>query len=74
MRIEVGACLLGLGLKLTSQATDETRREDECREHADAEERKLGESLFAEANTSRRQAAEDLLWALLNTPEFFFKD
>jgi hypothetical protein len=40
----------------------------------DADERKLGESLFAEANTSRRQAAEDLLWALLNTPEFFFKD
>jgi len=30
--------------------------------------------LFAEKDTSRRQAAEDLLWALLNTPEFIFKD
>jgi hypothetical protein len=40
----------------------------------DAEERQLGESLFTEPNTTRRQATEDLLWALLNTPEFFFKD
>jgi hypothetical protein len=40
----------------------------------DEEERRLGESLFAEANTTRRQAIEDLTWALLNTPEFFFKD
>jgi hypothetical protein len=34
----------------------------------------LGEKLFAEPGTTRRQAAEDLLWALLNTPEFVFKD
>jgi hypothetical protein len=40
----------------------------------DAEEQKLGESLFTEPNTPRRQATGDLLWALLNTPEFFFKD
>jgi hypothetical protein len=34
----------------------------------------IGSKVFAETGTSRRQAAEDLLWALLNTPEFMFKD
>jgi hypothetical protein len=38
------------------------------------EERKIGRELFAEEGTSRRAAAEDLMWALLNTPEFMFKD
>lgn len=38
------------------------------------EERQVGEQLFVETATTRRQATEDLLWALLNTPEFFFKD
>ena len=40
----------------------------------EAGEREIGRELFAEKETSRRQAAEDLLWALLNTPEFMFKD
>jgi len=40
----------------------------------DAEEREIGRRLFAEPNTPRRRAAEDLMWALLNTPEFEFKD
>jgi Protein of unknown function (DUF1549)/Protein of unknown function (DUF1553) len=40
----------------------------------DDAEREIGRRLFAENETSRRQAAEDLLWALLNTPEFMFKD
>jgi hypothetical protein len=40
----------------------------------DEEERAIGRALFAEAGASRRQAAEDLMWALLNTPEFVFKD
>jgi hypothetical protein len=40
----------------------------------DEEEGQLGESLFAEPNATRRQSLEDLTWALLNTPEFFFKD
>ena len=40
----------------------------------DAAEREIGRGLFAENGTSRRQAAEDLMWALLNTPEFMFKD
>ena len=40
----------------------------------DAAEREIGRGLFAENGTSRRQATEDLMWALLNTPEFMFKD
>ncbi|HJT32066.1 MAG TPA: DUF1549 domain-containing protein [Pirellulales bacterium] len=39
----------------------------------DAEERQVGGEWFASA-ANRRQATEDLLWALLNTPEFLFKD
>jgi hypothetical protein len=30
--------------------------------------------LFEEKGATRRQVTEDLLWALLNTPEFIFKD
>ena len=40
----------------------------------EAEELEIGSQLFAEKGTSRRQATEDLMWALLNTPEFMFKD
>jgi hypothetical protein len=36
------------------------------------EERRVGLRLFAAS--SRREATEDLLWALLNTPEFMFKN
>jgi hypothetical protein len=39
-----------------------------------AEEREIAEALFAEPGKSRRGAVEDLLWALLNSPEFVFKD
>ena len=39
----------------------------------DAAERDIGAQVFARPETSRRQSAEDLLWALLNTPEFFFQ-
>jgi hypothetical protein len=38
------------------------------------EERKIGRELYSEEGTTRRQATEDLMWALLNTPEFMFKD
>jgi len=34
----------------------------------------VGEKLFTEPGSNRRRATEDLLWALLNTPEFVFKD
>lgn len=42
----------------------------------DAEEHKFAVSLFGDGKDKkvRRQAAEDLLWALVNTPEFLFKD
>jgi hypothetical protein len=38
-----------------------------------ADERPAVTAVFA-AEPNRRQATEDLLWALLNTPEFIFKD
>jgi hypothetical protein len=40
----------------------------------DEEERKKCVGVFAEKGVTRRQAVEDILWALLNTPEFVFKD
>lgn len=39
-----------------------------------SEELQIGEQVFADSQSNRRQATEDLLWALLNTPEFMFKD
>jgi hypothetical protein len=39
-----------------------------------AEERDVALKLFEDPQSNRRQAIEDLLWALLNTPEFVFKD
>jgi len=38
------------------------------------EERKICLKIFDEKGVTRRQATEDLLWALINTPEFVFKD
>ncbi len=40
----------------------------------DSEELQVGSNLFGKSGITRRQATEDLLWALLNTPEFVFKD
>ena len=41
-----------------------------------SDEQQIGKQVFASAGAStqatRRQATEDLLWALLNTPEFVF--
>jgi hypothetical protein len=34
----------------------------------------VGLSVFEGAKADRRQAVEDLLWALLNSAEFVFKD
>ena len=39
----------------------------------DAEETRIGAERFAKTG-NRRMATEDILWALLNTPEFVFKD
>ncbi|MEX0937754.1 MAG: DUF1549 and DUF1553 domain-containing protein [Pirellulales bacterium] len=38
------------------------------------EERQVAGTLFAEEGVSRRQATEDLMWALMNTAEFIFND
>jgi hypothetical protein len=40
----------------------------------DDDERADCVKLFGEKGATRRQVTEDLLWALLNTPEFIFKD
>ena len=40
----------------------------------DEDEHRIGSRVFEKEGISRRQATEDLLWALLNTPEFVFKD
>lgn len=42
----------------------------------DSDEREFGNKLFDPAadQAGRKRATEDLLWALLNTPEFLFKD
>jgi len=41
---------------------------------SDAKEREISRRLFEEDGTTRRRATEDLMWALMNTPEFFIKD
>ncbi len=38
------------------------------------EELRIGAGLYENPGANRRGATEDLLWALLNTPEFVFKD
>jgi Protein of unknown function (DUF1553)/Protein of unknown function (DUF1549) len=40
----------------------------------DETERTLCRKAFAQVGFTRRQVTEDILWALLNTPEFFVKD
>jgi hypothetical protein len=40
----------------------------------DADELTTCQARFAKAGAQRRLAVEDLLWALINTPEFLFKD
>ncbi|MBS0201891.1 MAG: DUF1549 domain-containing protein [Planctomycetes bacterium] len=39
-----------------------------------ADELKDASSLFEEPEANRRRVTEDLMWALINTPEFVFKD
>lgn len=39
-----------------------------------AEELKDAIAVFEEPESNRRRATEDLMWALINTPEFVFKD
>ena len=39
-----------------------------------AEESTAATALYADSRSSRAETTQDLLWALLNTPEFLFKD
>ena len=38
------------------------------------DERAAAVKRFDKPDATRRTAAEDLMWALINTPEFVFKD
>ena len=40
----------------------------------DPDERRVCLTLFTDSPTSRRRAVEDIMWALVNTPEFIFND
>ncbi len=42
--------------------------------YPDANERETCRQVFASAGDANRQSCEDLMWALINTPEFMFKD
>ncbi len=42
--------------------------------YPDEAELQFARGLYEVEGTSRRRATEDLMWALLNTPEFLFKD
>ena len=38
------------------------------------QERQVCRSVYQEKEMTRRQATEDILWAIFNTPEFIIKD
>jgi hypothetical protein len=42
--------------------------------HPDDQELTICRGVFATDGTTQRQAAQDIMWALINTPEFMFKD
>jgi hypothetical protein len=67
------AAQLAASKKTPAEIVDELYLLVYCR-FPDAEERRLCLDVFAAPGVSRRQATEDLLWALLNTAEFVFKD
>lgn len=65
------AASLAASKKTPQEVVDELYLLVYCR-YPSEQERAVGLGVFA--NLPRRQAAEDLLWALLNTAEFVFKD
>lgn len=65
------AAVLAASKKTPAEIVDELYLLVYCRFPADVE-RKNGLRYFE--GVTRRQATEDLLWAILNTPEFVFKD
>jgi hypothetical protein len=67
------AARLAAGPLTPAQLVDELYLLTYCR-HPTADERAACVRRFARTGASRRQVVEDLMWALLNTPEFVFKD
>ncbi|MFO0877498.1 MAG: DUF1553 domain-containing protein [Gemmataceae bacterium] len=67
------AARLASGPKSAAEIVDELYALVYSRKPSD-EERALCLKEFERKGTTRRRATEDLLWALLNTPEFLFKD
>src|SRR5262249_29568238 len=64
---------LAAGSKTTREIVDELYLLTYCRYPTDAE-RQACLKRFERPGANRRQATEDLLWALLNTPEFVLID
>jgi hypothetical protein len=67
------AAALAASVRTPAEIVDELYLRAYCR-FPTAEERADCVGLFSRPGITRRQATEDLLWALLNTPEFTFKD
>jgi hypothetical protein len=67
------AAALAASGKTPREIVDELYALVYCRRPID-EERAVCLKLFEEKGTTRRQAVEDIMWSLLNTPEFVFKD
>lgn len=67
------AAALARGGQSAEEIVDELYALVYCRRPS-AEERALCRELYEAPGADRRQVTEDLLWALLNTPEFLFKD
>ena len=67
------AAKLAAGKKSAAELVDELYLLTYCRPPTD-EERAACVRYFDKTGMTRRRAVEDLLWALLNTPEFVFED
>jgi hypothetical protein len=67
------AAKLAASDKTPEQLAEELYLTVYCRQ-PEPEEIAVAVELFNAPEADRRQTAEDLLWALLNTPEFVFKD
>jgi hypothetical protein len=71
---DAGRCaMLAKSSKSPAEIVDELYLLAYCRFPTDTE-RAAALKRFEKANAARRTAAEDLLWALINTPEFVFND
>ncbi|MBA4067592.1 MAG: S-layer protein [Isosphaera sp.] len=64
---------LANGSKSAAEVAEELYLLAYCRPPT-AEERAAAVKRFEKPGATRRQAAEDLMWALINTPEFVFND